>query len=175
MNMAASLSPFSLFLMWAPMMIGMMLPGALITARQPNIKAMLRFSGVYAGAWAAYAMVAALLQWAFSSQILLSDDMALTNHTWAGALLIAVGVYQLTPFVARDLARCHSGTDYTRSCLRCCGPLMLVLFVVGIMNVVWWVALALFVLAEKIAPHGEWLAKAAGVALVCWGVVMLKL
>jgi predicted metal-binding membrane protein len=47
------------------------------------------------------------------------------------------------------------------------------LFVGGVMNLLWIVALTLFVLVEKTAPGGHWLSRTAGIALVAWGGVTL--
>jgi predicted metal-binding membrane protein len=49
---------------------------------------------------------------------------------------------------------------------------MCVLFVVGVMNLVWVAALALFVLLEKIGPAGAVLARAAGAAMIAVGVLL---
>jgi predicted metal-binding membrane protein len=46
---------------------------------------------------------------------------------------------------------------------------MALLFVGGVMNLVWIAAIALLVLAEKTAPGGQWLGRAAGVLLIVWG------
>ena len=46
---------------------------------------------------------------------------------------------------------------------------MLLLFVGGVMNLLWVALIAAFVLAEKTLPHGEWLSYAAGAALISWG------
>ena len=54
-------------------------------------------------------------------------------------------------------------------CLGCCWALMLVLFVVGVMNLVWVAAIGAFVLIEKTGPHGVWVARVAGVALMVYG------
>ena len=58
-------------------------------------------------------------------------------------------------------------------CAGCCWFLMALLFVVGVMNLLWVAVLALFVMAEKILPKGELLARAAGVALVIAGAAMI--
>jgi predicted metal-binding membrane protein len=46
---------------------------------------------------------------------------------------------------------------------------MALLFVLGVMNLVWIAALAAFVLLEKVIPAGERVSKATGVLLVVWG------
>jgi len=157
-------------LMWAIMMIAMMLPSALpAVARLAGMVAMLRFTAGYTAAWVAFALAAAWIEWRLDAAGLLPDGMALGGGAVAGALLVAVGLYQLTPLLAHDLERCRTNTGYVVSCLRCCAPLMLVLFAVGVMNVAWWVILALFVLAEKASARGVWLARLGGSALVIWG------
>ena len=47
---------------------------------------------------------------------------------------------------------------------------MALLFVLGVMNLVWIAALAAFVLAEKVIPAGDKVSKVTGVLLVGWGV-----
>ena len=47
---------------------------------------------------------------------------------------------------------------------------MALLFAGGIMNVVWIAGLAVYVLLEKVAPQGQTIARAAGIALVLIGV-----
>jgi predicted metal-binding membrane protein len=176
MAMPADWTPayvFRVFLMWAIMMVAMMLPSAIPAAAQlAATSEMLRFVAMYVGAWVLFALAATLAQWALSAEGLLSDGMAAKNATAAGVLLIAIGLYQFNPRIAGDLRHCRDGTGYVVSCLRCCAPLMLLLFVVGIMNFAWWVVLALWVLAEKAVPSGVWLARAGGVALVIWGFTL---
>jgi predicted metal-binding membrane protein len=55
-------------------------------------------------------------------------------------------------------------------CVGCCWALMVVLFAVGVMNLVWVGALTILVLLEKIAPAGKLLARTAGAALIALGV-----
>jgi predicted metal-binding membrane protein len=50
---------------------------------------------------------------------------------------------------------------------------MTLLFVVGVMNLIWVAAIAAFVLAEKLAPRGTRLARVAGVLLIMWGAYVL--
>ena len=177
MTMPADWTPayvFRNFLMWAIMMVAMMLPSAMpAAAGLAGTTAMVRFAAVYAGAWVLFAVVATLVQWGLSVAGLLSNGMSLKNGVVAGALLVAIGMYQLTPLMARDLERCRNRAGYVVSCLRCCAPLMLVLFVVGVMNVTWWVALALWVLVEKAVPHGVWLARGGGAAIAICGLMLL--
>ena len=61
------------------------------------------------------------------------------------------------------------GLQHGRYCLGCCWILMALLFVLGVMNLVWIAALAAFVLAEKVAPAGEKVSRATGILLIAWG------
>jgi predicted metal-binding membrane protein len=54
-----------------------------------------------------------------------------------------------------------------------CGILMLVLFVVGVMNLLWIAVLAGFVFVEKLLPAGRLTAKFAGTALIVIGLIVL--
>ena len=56
-------------------------------------------------------------------------------------------------------------------CLGCCWLLMCLLFVVGVMNLVWVAALTAFVLAEKIGPFGLIVARVAGAIMIVVGIL----
>jgi len=59
-------------------------------------------------------------------------------------------------------------------CIGCCWSLMALLFVAGVMNLLWVSAIMVFVLAEKIAPYGRYMARIAGSAAILVGVVLLS-
>ena len=190
------------FLMWAVMMVGMMagsaLPvlllfGSARAARggQHVPLAVLVFGLGYAFVWAGFSLCAALAQWVLHQAAMLSPAMATSNHRVGGAILIAAGVYQLTPFKGACLTRCRSplgflmtnwrdgttgtfamGLRHGSYCLGCCWALMCVLFVVGVMNLVWVAALSVLVLAEKIGPGAAILARVAGALMIVAGVVV---
>jgi predicted metal-binding membrane protein len=109
-----------------------------------------------------------------------------------GLLFIAVGLYQLAPLKHACLRRCRSplafvlerwhdgtagalrmGAEHGAYCLGCCAFLMALLFVGGVMNLLWAAAIAAFVLVEKLAPAGEAVARAAGLLAVGAGVWMV--
>jgi predicted metal-binding membrane protein len=58
-------------------------------------------------------------------------------------------------------------------CLGCCWVLMTLLFVLGVMNLLWIAVLAAFILTEKVAPAGHWVSRLTGVLLIGWGTWML--
>ena len=108
-----------MFLMWAVMMVGMMLPSATpmillygtVTRKQqaegkPFVPVGLFASG-YLIVWTAYGLVAAMLQWALEQTALLSPTMVSASPYLGGAILIAAGVYQLTPLKTACLKHCR--------------------------------------------------------------------
>jgi len=117
--------------------------------------------------------------------------MALRSSVAAGITLIAIGLYQLSPWKQRFLLRCRapaaegpqpSGTSvlvrglrYGVSCLGCCWALMALLFVAGVMSYIWMIAITLWIIAEKFLPSGARLARFAAVGLIGWGGVILAL
>jgi predicted metal-binding membrane protein len=61
------------------------------------------------------------------------------------------------------------GVKHGGYCVGCCWALMALLFVGGVMNVVWIAGLSAVVLLEKVLPFGHWLSRAAGVGLAAAG------
>ena len=146
----------------------------------------------YVVVWAAFSLVAVALQFGLDYAALLSPMMSMTSRSVAGGVLIAAGVYQWTPLKQACLRRCRSPLEFLMTewregrrgafimglrhgayCLGCCWMLMLLLFVGGVMNVVWIGGIAVFVLIEKVAPGGHWIGRVAGAALVFWGAATL--
>jgi predicted metal-binding membrane protein len=195
-----------MFLMWWVMMVAMMLPSAapmivlFATVNRNQRKtghprvATSVFALGYLAAWAGFSLVAILLQWGFERTGVLSPMLVGTNAIFGGGLLLAAGVYQLTPIKHACLRHCRSplaflgthwrpgvrgalrmGLAHGAFCVGCCWFLMGLLFFGGVMNLFWIAGLALFVLFEKIVPAGHWLGHATGVALLAWGVGVLAL
>lgn len=174
---------FMMFLMWAVMMFAMMVPSAmrsvLIYARMVNrgepqnplITPSLVFVFGYITIWTLFSISATALQWALEMMALLSPMMVTTSSKLGAAILVAAGIYQLTPLKNTCLRHCQSPAMFIAShyqkgmrgafrlglihgtyCLGCCWLLMGLLFVGGVMNLVWILAISLFVLAEKLLP-----------------------
>jgi predicted metal-binding membrane protein len=150
------------------------------------------FTLSYLLVWTVYAAVAATAQWQLHRLTLLSPTMASASPLLAGGLLIAAGLYQWMPLKGACLSHCRSplgffstewregargallmGMRHGSFCVGCCWLLMALLFVAGVMNLVWVAAIAGFVLLEKLVRGGETLGKVAGVGLVLWGVWIL--
>ena len=188
--------------MWAVMMIAMMVPTAVpmtllyaAVARKaaaqhnPVAPAFVLVAG-YAAMWAIFSLVATAAQWGLDRAALLSP-MMVSRSAWLGAaLLIAAGVYQLTPLKNACLRNCRApayflsrhwrhgrlgafrmGMRLGAYCLGCCWILMGLLFVGGVMNLLWIAAIAAFVLLEKTMPFGVAGGRAAGAAMILIGAL----
>ncbi len=66
------------------------------------------------------------------------------------------------------------GLEHGTYCLGCCWILMALLFVAGVMNLVWVAIIAAFVLAEKVLPRGDLVGRVAGGMFVMAGIVLLS-
>ena len=118
--------------------------------------------------------------------------MAGTSPWLGGALLIAAGAYQMTPLKQACLQHCRSpvhflsghwrkgaggafrmGLGHGLYCLGCCWVLMALLFVGGVMNLLWIAALAAFVLLEKVIPRGVLVGRIAGGAMILGGLWLI--
>jgi predicted metal-binding membrane protein len=155
-----------------------------LAAESPKLRVTL-FTAGYLAMWGAFSVLAAGAQIALTRLALL-EPVDLTVTAWLGALFVALaGVCQLTPLKDACLRRCRSPAEFLSShwrrgnagafrmgvehgvyCVGCCWLLMGLLFVVGVMNLVWVALIAAFVLIEKLVPHGETTAKINGVALL---------
>ena len=200
-----------MFSMWWLMMIAMMLPSAApmvllhaaVTRKGlaraddagPNASshrlrsATTAFIAGYLVMWGAFSLVAVVTQWALERGELLSAMMLSTSRFLGSGLLLAAGLWQLTPLKTVCLRHCRSpisflsthwrpgvggalrmGIEHGVFCLGCCWFLMALLFYGGVMNLIWIIGLALFVLAEKMMPTGLAFGRVTGLLLIAWGV-----
>ena len=65
------------------------------------------------------------------------------------------------------------GVRHGGYCVGCCSVLMAILFVGGVMNVLWIAAVMLLVLLEKTVPGGRVISRLSGAGLFAGGVWML--
>lgn len=147
----------------------------------------------YLAVWLVFSVGAAALQEALQPAGLISAMMLWSKSAWlSAAVLAAAGAYQLSPFKQACLTHCRGpvqfltrhwrpgrggafvmGVSHGAYCVGCCWMLMALLFVGGVMNLVWIAVLTLVVLIEKLSPVGETLGKLAGVLLIVWAVATL--
>jgi predicted metal-binding membrane protein len=139
--------------------------------------------------WTAFSLVAAVAQWALHGASLLSPAMKSSSPLLAGGLLVVAGLFQWTRWKHACLNQCRSplqfllhdwregaggalamGIKHGAFCAGCCWMLMALLFVAGVMNLLWVAAITILVLLEKIAPPRWRLGQATGVILLAWGV-----
>lgn len=151
------------------------------------------FLAGYLIVWAFFSLIATGAQWGLEALGLVSATMMTLTSSVPGALvLIAAGAFQFTALKATCLEHCRSpaeflvrrrrsgfsgaflmGTEHGAYCLGCCWFLMALLFVGGIMNLYWIVALSTLVALEKLSPVGSAASKAAGAVLFLWGIWVL--
>jgi predicted metal-binding membrane protein len=148
------------------------------------------FAAGYLLTWAGFALAATAAQWALDRTALLDEKMASASQVFGGLVLIAAGVYQWTPLKDMCLAHCQSplqfiqrqggfrrdpsgsllfGLRHGAYCVGCCWIVMALLFVGGVMNVLWIAAISAFVLIEKIVPVGRLISRIAGAGFVAAG------
>lgn len=194
--------------MWWIMMIAMMAPGAaptiLLYARvyrhamaqgrdSQRLAPSWAFAAGYLLVWLGFSLAATALHALLERAGILSTVTMGSQSRWlSGGVLIAAGLYQLSPLKNACLSHCRSpaeflsrhwrphlsgalrlGARHGAYCVGCCWLLMALLFVGGVMNLVWIAALALLVATEKILPPGRWIGRAAGIVLILWGAATL--
>lgn len=189
-----------LAVMWVVMMIAMMLPSAtpaILAFDQITRRRRARtvaaptaaFTLGYIGAWAAFGTVAAIAQSTLHSLALLTPSMRSANPSLGGGLLIAAGIYQWLPLKADCLGHCRApatslstqwregtgaalvmGLRHGLVCVGCCWLLMLLLFVAGVMNLLWVAVIAGLVMVEKVVRGGPVIGMVTGAVLAAWGV-----
>lgn len=146
------------------------------------------FVGGYLLVWVGFSVLATMLNWGLHTGGWLTGMMGRGTLVIAGVAMLGAGIYQWTSLKYACLSHCRSpvgflmahwhpgrwgavrmGLQHGIYCLGCCWLLMLLLFVLGVMNLVWIAALTVFVLAEKVIPRGVLLSRIAGVFMITWG------
>lgn len=151
------------------------------------------FAGGYLLAWTGFSLAATLGQWLIDGA-LLTPALASASRVFSGVVLVVAGLYQWTPLKDACLRQCQAPIVFLQNhggfrrdprgavalgfrhglyCVGCCWALMTLLFVVGVMNVLWIAVIAVFVLVEKLLPTGGVLSRAAGAVLVVFGLWQL--
>lgn len=148
------------------------------------------FAGGYVAAWTGFSIAATLLQTGLGGLSLLSPKMMkVMSGPLAGGILILAGIYQFTPLKQACLRQCQSpirflmtqwregssgafnmGLRHGAFCVGCCWALMALLFVTGVMNTVWIIAITAYVLMEKMIPHSALVSKGIGAGMIAMGI-----
>jgi len=143
--------------------------------------------GGYTLVWLGFAALATLAQYGFTRGALLDNGMASASGLFSGAIFIGAGAYQFSALKHACLKQCQSpfpfffanwattprgvfrlGVKQGLYCLGCCWAMMLVMFAVGVMNVLWMAGLGTVMTLEKIGS-GKRLTYAVGMALIAAG------
>lgn len=189
-------------IMWQAMVVAMMTPTVLpwisafarLTAhtddRGASPRAVAAFSAGYFTVWLGYSAAAASLQLGLQRLGLMADDRVVVPL--AGAVLVLAGVSQFLPLKRACLSHCRNpltyflarwkngptggfrlGVTHGAYCLGCCWLVMLSGFGVGLMNLAWMAVLTVVLCLEQVAPGGERIGRAAGLAMAAWGVALI--
>jgi predicted metal-binding membrane protein len=184
--------------MWTTMMVAMMFPTVapivllhrmVVRKRGEGALQSIAFGGGYLLVWTAIGVIPLLILIGFRG--VANESMWIDRAS--GAVLVLAGVYQFTRWKEACLKACRTplsfvmthdfgsgargalrtGVSHGLYCLGCCWALMAVLFVVGLMNLVWMAGIAIVFLAEKNWRHGVGLVKVVGVAVIAFGIAVL--
>ena len=189
---------------WVAMMVAMMFPAAapmiLLFDRVERGKReagrsyvpTMYFVGAYLAIWTVFGVLAFALAGGVER---LAIDADWITGQWArigGVLLIAAGLYQLTPLKDVCLSKCQSPMSFLMTswrdgkigavqmgllhggyCVGCCWLLFVILLPLGVMNVAAMIVIALLVFGEKTLPVGHRLARVAALVLVVYGIVVI--
>lgn len=191
------------YLMWAAMMAAMMLPSAIpmILAfsqvarkryRTPQ-KFNFLFVWAYLLVWLIFSIVLAMLQWQLHGLHILSPMMDTESEYLPAIIFLGAGAYQLTPLKNSFLQYCrspagfllnewrdgakgafHMGLKHGSTCVGCCWAQMLIMFAVGVMNLLGMALMTLMIVGEKIAPiKSQLICRAGGTLFMGWGLWLL--
>jgi predicted metal-binding membrane protein len=191
-----------MFLMWAVMMVAMMVPTAApmalvyaAVARKARsdgraVPPTFVFLSGYVLMWGLFALGATAAQYGLDRLAFLSPMLVSRSAVLGEVLLVAAGVYELTPYKHACLSNCRSpahfisqhwrggtagairmGVEHGAYCLGCCSVLMGLLFVGGVMNLLWVAAIAVFILLEKTIPFGVLGGRLVGAAMILVGLL----
>jgi predicted metal-binding membrane protein len=192
--------------LWALMMVAIMFPTAapmiLVFARlqeqrskrgRPYVPTWL-FAGSYIVVWAATGVVAYLIAVGVDGLAAGSPWLMENGARIGGALIVAAGLYQLTPMKAVCLEKCRSplgfisaswrdgrigaiqmGVEHAAYCIGCCWLLFAILFPLGMMNIVAMAGITALILAEKVLPFGERFRYVVAGLLIGYGAVVIMI
>lgn len=183
--------------MWLIMMLAMMLP--VVTPmvvlihridwepKEARISPPAFLAG-YLLLWVGLSIFITLLQWQFHGLSWLTPMMDVRSATVSGTILILSGAYQFTSWKVACLNHCRTpmgfllthgrrgglrlGLHHGFYCVGCCWAEMLVMFAVGVMNLLWMGLITLAIVAERYVPGPEGnVRKLVGIGLIAWGCI----
>jgi predicted metal-binding membrane protein len=145
----------------------------------------------YTVVWLGFAAAATFAQFAVTRTGFIDTGMASASALFSGAIFIGAGLYQFSALKHACLTQCRQpfpfffahwetsprgvfrlGLKQGLYCLGCCWAMMMVMFAVGVMNVIWMAALGIVMTLEKIGS-GNRLTYGLGAALIAVGVAFV--
>jgi predicted metal-binding membrane protein len=157
---------------------------------EPAVSPLVLTAG-YVGVWLGFAAAATAAQVALTRVALIDSAMASASPLFSGAVFIGAGAYQFTALKHACVTRCQRpfpfffanwsseprgifrlGVRQGLYCLGCCWATMLAMFAVGVMNVVWMVALGLVMTLEKMMVTTRF-SRAVGGVFIAIGVAFI--
>ena len=145
----------------------------------------------YTIVWLGFAFVATVAQIAFTRAALLDAGMASASGLFSGTIFLAAGIYQFSALKHACLKRCQHpfpfffvnwattpsgvfrlGVKQGLYCLGCCWAMMLVMFAVGVMNVIWMAGIGIVMAVEKMLS-GRRFTHTIGAVLIAAGALII--
>lgn len=159
---------------------------------RPYVSTIIFVAG-YIAVWCVFSGLASVGQWLLHRSALLSPTMVSASDSLGGALLLLAGVFQFSRLKQSCLAHCRTplefimtrwregrlgafrmGLEHGAFCTGCCWALMCLLFVIGVMNVLWIAILTLLVVLEKMLPRRFPISAGVGFFLIGWATWILS-
>ncbi|WP_373236406.1 DUF2182 domain-containing protein [Cohaesibacter celericrescens] len=151
----------------------------------------------YLTIWVGFALLATLAQWGLTEIQTMSPVMAPASMIFSASTLLLAGFYQFTAAKQACLLRCQlpfpyftrrteqgffrsfagsyvMGLEQGLFCTGCTWALMIVMFAVGVMNIVWMAILGILMGVEKAVPN-PWVTRGIGIFLILWGLLVLSI
>jgi predicted metal-binding membrane protein len=177
----------------APMILTYAAVNRRVTRSQSPALSIAFFASGYVLVWLGFSIGATLLQWALEHVALLSPALVAASPLLGGSLLIIAGLYQWAPLKEFCLKHCQMplafiahhwragrsgalqmGAEHGVYCVGCCWALMLLLFVGGVMNLLWVAAIGVFVLLEKLGARTRVARWISGAGLIVGGGAVMS-
>jgi predicted metal-binding membrane protein len=154
---------------WITMMAAMMLPGAApAVARRARMTGTIRAAAAFTGAYLAI--------WALAGLVAYGLDRP-HGSLAAGVVVIAAGIYELTPVKRYYRQRCReasgSGLGFGLCCVGSSIGLMAVLVALDVMSLFWMAVVAVLVFAQKLLPAKAAIDIPVALALIGLGLVIV--
>jgi predicted metal-binding membrane protein len=161
------------------------------TGKHERVVSPLVLTAGYVAVWLGFAVVATGLQWGLTRLALIDPALGSVSALTSGAIFVGAGAYQFSALKHACVTLCQRpfpfffanwssepdavfrlGLRQGLYCLGCCWAMMLVMFAVGVMNVVWMAGLGIIMAIEKLASTTRF-SRIIGVVFIVVGTVFV--